>query len=168
MIFQKVLEGASNHPEIIEAIFSKNLMACLMNQAAKEDRYLHRAATKALKTIDAVVEKDPSLLKVVLRQLLGEHGAYNFDERTNTKTVDKLLQYTKPQSVESILKVVAIPSAGQRHQYQRLRLLPRVKLLWLKVALWRCLPNWPIQRPATQVKSRSSCEQSLRRLPSSS
>ncbi|KAL2147728.1 hypothetical protein VTI28DRAFT_7080 [Corynascus sepedonium] len=108
MIFQKMLEGATNSTFIASNIFSKNLMVSLMNQAAKEDRYLHRAAVKALKGMEAVIEKAPHLLPIVLKELLGKHGAYNFDQRTNTKTVDKLLQHTKPSTVKSVLKTLQL------------------------------------------------------------
>ncbi|KAK4098837.1 hypothetical protein N658DRAFT_211667 [Parathielavia hyrcaniae] len=108
MIFQKMLEGAIDSPFMVPSLFSKNLMVCLMNQAAKEDRYLHRAALKALKSVEAVVEKAPALLPTVLKELLGKHGAYNFDQRTNTKTVDKLLQHTAPSTVKSVMKLLQL------------------------------------------------------------
>ncbi|KAM7199281.1 DNA polymerase V [Rhypophila sp. PSN 637] len=113
MIFQKMLEGASSCPFILDALFSKNLMGCLMNQAAKEDRFLHRAALKALKAIEAAVEKDPSFLPAVLKQLLGGHGAYNFDQRTNTKTVDKILQFTTPSTVKAVIKTLKLKDASK-------------------------------------------------------
>jgi DNA polymerase phi len=106
MIFQKMIEGGSSSPFILEAVFSKNLMACLMNQASREDRYLHRAAVKALKSIETTVQNEPSVLEPVLRQLLGEHGAYNFDQRTNTKVVEKLLQSTTSANANAILEVI--------------------------------------------------------------
>ncbi|KAL2176079.1 DNA polymerase phi-domain-containing protein [Thermothelomyces heterothallicus CBS 202.75] len=108
MIFQKMLEGGADTSFIPSNIFSKNFMVSLMNQAAKEDRYLHRAAIKALKGMEAVVEKAPHLLPAVLKELLGKQGAYNFDQRTNTKTVDKLLQHTTPTTVKSVLKIIRL------------------------------------------------------------
>ncbi|KAL2016903.1 hypothetical protein VTK56DRAFT_2864 [Thermocarpiscus australiensis] len=113
MIFQKMLEGATDCLFIVPTLFSKNLMVCLMNQAAKEDRYLHRAALKALKAIEAAVERSPSLLPTLLRELLGKHGAYNFDQRTNTKTVDKLLQRTTPTTIKSVLKIIQSKDAAK-------------------------------------------------------
>ncbi|KAK3309718.1 DNA polymerase phi-domain-containing protein [Chaetomium strumarium] len=115
MIFQKMLEGGSDCRFIVPTLFSKNLMTCLMNQAAKDDRYLHRAALKALKGIEGVIEKAPSLLPTILKELLGRHGAYNFDQRTNTKTVDKLLQHTTPATVKPVLKILQLkdpPKSG--------------------------------------------------------
>ncbi|KAK4192844.1 DNA polymerase V [Podospora australis] len=108
MIFQKMLEGAAECQFIIKTLFSKNIMVCLMNQAAKEDRYLHRAALKALKAIDAAVQTNPTFLPTILKELFGKHGAYNFDQRTNTKTVDKLLQHTTPTTIKPVLKVLQL------------------------------------------------------------
>ncbi|EGO53175.1 hypothetical protein NEUTE1DRAFT_150557 [Neurospora tetrasperma FGSC 2508] len=108
MIFQRMLEGAASQTFIVESVFSQNLMTCLMNQAAKEDRYLHRAAIKALKGIEAIVDRDPSLLPTILRQLLSHNGVYNFDQRTNTKTVDKILQHTTPESIKTVLKTLQL------------------------------------------------------------
>ncbi len=108
MIFQKMLEGATDSPSIVQTLFSKNLMVCLMNQASKEDRYLHRAAIKALKSIEAAVEKAPPLLPTILKELLGKQGAYNFDQRTNTKTVEKSLQHTTPATVKPVLKLLQL------------------------------------------------------------
>jgi DNA polymerase phi len=113
MIFQKMLEGAAECSFIVEALFSKNLMVCLMNQAAKEDRYLHRAAIKALKAIEVATEKTPSLLPTILRELLGKQGAYNFDQRTNTKTVDKILQHTTPATIKPVLKILQLKNPAK-------------------------------------------------------
>lgn len=108
MIFQKMLEGATESPFLVSVLFSKNLMVSLMNQAAKEDRYLHRAAVKALKGIEVAVEKAPHLLPTILKELLGKQGAYNFEQRTNTKTIDKLLQQTTPTTVKKVLKILQL------------------------------------------------------------
>jgi len=103
-----MLEGIAGSPDMVTALFSQNFMGCLMNQAAREDRYLHRAALKALKAIEGAVEKHKELLPTILRQLLSEHGVYNFDQRTNTKTVDKLLQNTNPQTVKAVIKLLKL------------------------------------------------------------
>lgn len=108
MIFQKMLEGAASCQFIVKTLFSKNLMTCMMNQAAKEDRYLHRAAIKALKAIEIAVQTNPSFLPIILKELFGRHGAYNFDQRTNTKTVDKLLQCTTPPTIKAVLKALQL------------------------------------------------------------
>ncbi|KAH7170991.1 DNA polymerase phi-domain-containing protein [Dactylonectria macrodidyma] len=108
-VLQKMLEGLVNHHSHIECLFSKNLTTCLMNQAAKEDRFLHRAATKALKAIEVVTSAHPATLVPVLRSLLGTHGAYNFDQRTSSKTVEKILQLITEDSAPETLKIIRQP-----------------------------------------------------------
>lgn len=106
MIFQKFLETGLPHPHIVHNLFSQNFTTCLMNQAAKQDRYLHRAATKALKAIEHAADQNRDLVPTIVQYLLGKHGAYNFDQRTNSKTVDKLLQLTKPKHAQEVIKTI--------------------------------------------------------------
>ena len=91
-----------------------------MNQAAKEDRYLHRAATKALKTIESTVSANPSTLVPILKSLLGQNGAYNFDQRTNTKTIDRLLQNISEETGQEVIKIIQKPisTLGQQETAQ--------------------------------------------------
>ncbi|RYP26477.1 hypothetical protein DL768_011711 [Monosporascus sp. mg162] len=110
MIFRKFLDGLRlGHQSLAKELFTRNFMICLMNQAAKEDRYLHLAATKTLKSIEQCVEQSPELLLPVLQELLGKFGTYNFDQRTNSKTVEKLLQWVTPENAEAILKLLQEP-----------------------------------------------------------
>lgn len=106
MIFQKFLESGLSHPHIVQNLFSQNLTTCLINQAAKQDRYLHRAATKALKTIERAAETNRDVVPVIIPILLGKYGIYNFDQKTNSKTVDKLLQLTKPKHASGIINTL--------------------------------------------------------------
>ncbi|XXG94873.1 hypothetical protein Hte_001132 [Hypoxylon texense] len=112
MIFQKFLQGftTTENEKLVKELFTRNLMKCLINQAAKEDRYLHRAALKSLQSIEKAVQTSPELLLPVLKELLGKHGAYDFDQRTNTKTVENLLQWTTPTNVKSVLKLLQDPA----------------------------------------------------------
>lgn len=115
MIFQKFLEVGSSHPHIIQNLFSQNLTTCLINQAAIKDRYLHRAANKALKAIEHAAQSDPGVVPIILQSLLGKHGAYNFDQKTNSKTVDKLLQCLRPEHASEVvdaLKRLVLASDG--------------------------------------------------------
>ncbi|GAB0136608.1 hypothetical protein EsDP_00004904 [Epichloe bromicola] len=109
MVFEKMLKGFTETAPRLQALFSRNFMSCLLNQASKEDRYLHRAATKALKAIEEVVASHPGTLAPILANLLGKNGSYAFDQRSNSKTVDKLLQNINKQNVESVLAVVKRP-----------------------------------------------------------
>lgn len=116
MVFQKMLEGLVDLPSHIQVLFSKNLTLCMMNQAAKEDRYLHRAATKALRAIEAVNAAHPSTLIPLLKSLLGQNGAYNFDQRTHSKTIDKLLQNVTEETGLEALQIIKKPHDGLAKQ----------------------------------------------------
>ena len=72
-------------------IFTKNLVRCMMNQLAVEDRYLHRMAIKASKAIQARVAKEPRFAATAVRGLMGTGGAVNFDQATKTKTIEKIV-----------------------------------------------------------------------------
>ncbi|OAQ99546.1 hypothetical protein LLEC1_06025 [Akanthomyces lecanii] len=109
MVFQKMLEGLADQKSKVAKLFSKNLLGCLMNQAAKEDRYLHRAAVKALKAIENTVAAHPKSLTTVLRSLLTDNGVYTFDQRTSSKTIDRLLQHSSATSEKKILEVLQLP-----------------------------------------------------------
>jgi DNA polymerase phi len=106
MIFQKMLEDGATCSFVVDKVFSKNLMVCLMNQAAREDRFLHRAAMKALRAIETTAQKEPSIIKPILSHLLGKNGAYNFDQRTNSKTVEKVLQFTRSSDGPAVIKLL--------------------------------------------------------------
>lgn len=110
MIFQKYLHGlASVDRSLVKELFTRNLMKCLINQAAKEDRYLHRAALKTLQSIEKVVEAHPELLVPVLKELIGTFGLYDFDQRTASKTIESLLQWATPANSKKILKLLRDP-----------------------------------------------------------
>ncbi|KAJ4394508.1 DNA-directed DNA polymerase [Gnomoniopsis smithogilvyi] len=106
MIFQKFLESGLSYPHIVQNLLSQNLTTCLINQAAIQDRYLHRAATKALKAIERAAEANPGVVPVIIQFLLGKHGVYNFDQKTNSKTVDKLLHCTRPEHASQVIKTL--------------------------------------------------------------
>lgn len=106
MIFQKFLESALSYSHIVQNLLSQNLTTCLINQAAIQDRYLHRAATKALKAIERAAEANPGVVPVIIQVLLGKYGVYNFDQKTNSKTVDRLLHCTKPEHASEVVKTL--------------------------------------------------------------
>lgn len=106
MIFQKFLESGLSYPHIVQNLFSQNFTTCLINQAAIQDRYLHRAATKTLKAIERAAESNPGVVLVVIQFLLGRNGVYNFDQKTHSKTVDKLLHSTRPEHASQVVQTL--------------------------------------------------------------
>ncbi|KAI1124625.1 DNA polymerase phi-domain-containing protein [Nemania abortiva] len=110
MIFQKYIHGlASMDKSLVKELFTRNLMKCLINQAAKEDRYLHRAALKTLQSIEKAVETHPELLVPVLKELIGKFGLYDFDQRTASKTIESLLQWVTPANSKKVLRLLREP-----------------------------------------------------------
>lgn len=99
----------SNCESLLPTIFSKNLMTCLMNQAAHEDRYLHRVACKALAFIEKITSDHPDLAEVIIENLIGNNGVYSFDVRTGQKTVENILQQSKPEMGEDLISVLSAP-----------------------------------------------------------
>ncbi|KAI2619261.1 DNA polymerase phi-domain-containing protein [Hypoxylon sp. NC1633] len=119
LIFHKFLLGfAEKNQVLVRFLFTDNLMGCLMNQAAKEDRYLHRAAVKSLDVIRSAVETNHELLLPVLAILLGIHGVstsngvYNFDQRTGSSVVSTMMQWATPDNAKAILKLLRDPISG--------------------------------------------------------
>ncbi|KAI6378418.1 hypothetical protein MCOR25_002285 [Pyricularia grisea] len=124
-VFQKVLETCQTSPSMISAIFSPHLMTCLMNQASQEGRHNNRAAIKSLKVLESTVEHHPQLLTTILPRLLGENGTYNFDERTNSKTVDKILRFTRFEDGTTVLDLLETlvkesPSSDETEKHLRI------------------------------------------------
>lgn len=127
------------HHSLLQILFSKNLMTSLMNQAAKEDRYLHRAAIKTLKAIEGAVSSHPSALVPVLESLLSRNGAYNFDQRTSTKTVDKLLQSFNLENDKGTLKIIQAPIASlSQQEVLEAQTILRVHIDYLSKVLGAC------------------------------
>lgn len=95
--------------------FTKNLMRCLTNQLAVEDRYLHRMAVKAAKAIQARVSREPEFAAVAIRGLMGTSGTLNFDQATKTKTVEKIVAEANHEALEEIVpffeKLIQTPGA---------------------------------------------------------
>lgn len=111
LLFTKVLnEGPSQQAS---QIFTKNLVRCLMNQLAVEDRYLNRMAVKSAKSIQARVTKEPEFAATAINGLLGPTGSVNFDQVTKTKTVEKIAVEANVDALKEIVplleKLIAKP-----------------------------------------------------------
>lgn len=155
-IFQKFLESYATHPALLQSLFSKNLMTSLMNQAAKEDRYLHRAAIKTLKAIEAAVSSQPSILVPVLESLLSKNGIYNFDQRTNTKTIDRLLQNFNLENDKGCLKIIQGPIASlSQQEVSEAQTILRVHIDYLSKVLGACASLGGKESQADKLKNTS-------------
>lgn len=117
LVFQKALSELVEKPSsqstsletFLPVIFSKNLMACLMNQAAHEDRYLHRAARKALSHVEQAALSNQDAAPLIIENLITGHGVFSFDVRTGTRTVESIVQRLKPEAGEDMIGVLSAP-----------------------------------------------------------
>lgn len=100
-------------PHLAALVFTKNLMRCFMNQLAVEDRYLHRIAAKALRSIQARIAREPEFIVDAISGLMGPNGAVNFDHITKTKTIEKLISTLSVDTLKEIIplfeKMIASP-----------------------------------------------------------
>ncbi|KAL4736131.1 DNA polymerase phi-domain-containing protein [Aspergillus similis] len=110
-LFIKVINEHSL--QLASLVFTKNLVRCLTNQLAVEDRYLHRMAVKAAKAIQARVAKGPDFAAASVKGLMGSAGSVNFDQITKTKTVEKIVSEANLDALKTILplfeQLVAAP-----------------------------------------------------------
>ncbi|KAJ5286666.1 hypothetical protein N7478_002352 [Penicillium angulare] len=114
LLFNKVLnEGTSSQAS---HVFTKNLVRCLTNQLAVEDRYLHRMAVKASKAIQTRVSTEPGFAAAAVGGLMGTAGAVNFDQATKTKTIEKIVADANREALEDIVpmfgKLLTHPGAS--------------------------------------------------------
>ncbi|KAF6806205.1 DNA polymerase phi [Colletotrichum sojae] len=109
MIFQQMLQAYHSNDEFLDIVFSRNLMTCLVNQAAQVDRFLHRAALKTLKAIEEASEAHPEATGIILDNLISNNGLYRFDVMTKSKTVEKILHHVQPEAGEDIIQVLRGP-----------------------------------------------------------
>lgn len=101
LLFNKVLNEGS--PQQASHVFTKNLVRCLMNQLAVEDRYLHRMAVKVSKAIQSRVSREPGFAAAAIRGLMGTSGTVNFDQATRTKTVEKIVAEANRDALQDIV-----------------------------------------------------------------
>lgn len=84
-----------------------------MNQLAVEDRYLHRMAVKASKSIQSRVTKEPEFAAASVTGLMGSAGSVAFDQVTKTKTVEKIVAEANMDALKQIVplfeKLIARP-----------------------------------------------------------
>ncbi|KAL4929352.1 DNA-directed DNA polymerase POL5 [Aspergillus undulatus] len=101
LLFIKVITEHSL--QVASQAFTKNLIRCLTNQLAVEDRYLHRMAVKAAKVIQARVSKEPEFAGPAVKGLMGSAGSTNFDQITKTKTIEKIVSEANLDALVTIL-----------------------------------------------------------------
>ncbi|KAI5293640.1 DNA-directed DNA polymerase [Ascosphaera acerosa] len=102
--FQLVITILSDAPTAYASeILTKNLLRCMMNQLAVEDRFLHKIAAKAAKALQKRASQDDKFVGPVVTGLMGPNGAVNFDQITKTKTVEKIVSSASVEAVSKTL-----------------------------------------------------------------
>ena len=96
---------------LVNTIFSRNLMSCLQNHASRKDRHLHGVAIETLSAIEEIAALKPKSIVPILKNLLGNNGSYEFEQRTNTKTIEKVLKPTEPSDITQVLELLEAPFA---------------------------------------------------------
>lgn len=76
-----------------------------MNQLAVQDRYLHRMATKSVKSIQSRVSKEPEFAAAAVSGLTGPAGSINFDQVTKTKTLEKIVVEADTNALGTIVSL---------------------------------------------------------------
>lgn len=78
---------------LVEALFTPNLMRCLMNHSSQNNRVLNKLATKVLNTIIEETKKDISKVVPTLKCIIREEngGNWAFDSVTKSKVTDSLV-----------------------------------------------------------------------------
>lgn len=63
-------------------------MRCIINQRNGTDRHLHDAAAEPLKEMRRRTEKEPSVAKMFVHELISGNGCFNFDQSTKSNTLE--------------------------------------------------------------------------------
>ena len=109
LLFQKVLQNPASYSKLFPYIFSHNLVRCLINHSQDADRFLHRSAEKSLKVLSQTVEANSKTLVAILPCLINNHGAYNFDKMTKSKTVESILASVNVKNAKEVIEILAKP-----------------------------------------------------------
>ncbi|KAH0536326.1 hypothetical protein FGG08_006799 [Glutinoglossum americanum] len=103
LLFCKVIEEAPEY--LISDLFSRNFLRCLINQLCNTERYLHRAAQKALRAIHARAEASPEMTYSMIAGLISGNGTPSFDQVTKTRTIEKLLNQADNTALTRVLQL---------------------------------------------------------------
>ncbi|SPN96826.1 uncharacterized protein DNG_00346 [Cephalotrichum gorgonifer] len=109
LIFQRMLQGIAANKTLAPAIFTRNFMSCLQNHAARKDRHLHTLAMETLAVIENVAAAEPKSVLPLLQGLLGVNGSYDFEQRTHSKTIEKIMKHTRAEDTKAVLSLLGAP-----------------------------------------------------------
>ncbi|PKS06486.1 hypothetical protein jhhlp_007234 [Lomentospora prolificans] len=130
-IFQRMLIEVATDRVLVSTIFSRNLMSCLQNHASRKDRHLHGIAVETLSVIAELASAKPKSVVPILSNLLGHNGSYEFDQRTNTKTVEQVLKPTEPSDMTQVLELLEAPFAKSSSGQEKLSAIGNAYIRYL-------------------------------------
>ncbi|OJD36988.1 dna polymerase v [Diplodia corticola] len=102
-LFSRMLGSAPGWA--VPALFSPNLMRCLINQRNDSERILHNAAKLPLDDMRARAKKDPESAAPMIENLITKHGSLNFDQITRSKTVEGVLSHANDVALGEIVQL---------------------------------------------------------------
>lgn len=122
-IFSKMLLSS---PEwALPAIFSPNLMRCLINQRTDNQRTLYDAAAEPLKKMQVRTKNNPHLAPFFVTNLTTGNGTLLFDRATKTKTVEEQLMAAESSDMLGIVrhfeKLLSRPEADDERSADSIR-----------------------------------------------
>lgn len=87
-------------------------MKSLINQSSGSERYLHAAAALPLKALIRRANTEPDVALPILRGILTGDGVINFDQRTKTRTAEKIIasQFKPSDAVSFLMQELLEPS----------------------------------------------------------
>ncbi|KKY26592.1 putative dna polymerase v [Diplodia seriata] len=100
-LFSRMLGNAPGWA--LPALFSPNLMRCLINQRNDSERILHNAAKLPLDDMRARAKRDPESAAPMIENLITKHGSLNFDQITKNKTVEGVLSHANDVALGEIV-----------------------------------------------------------------
>ncbi|KAI9140281.1 hypothetical protein BKA69DRAFT_533978 [Paraphysoderma sedebokerense] len=88
----------------IPVLFTPHFLRCLTNNLIKPDNYLAKVSRVTLSTVTELCNQHPKISIHIVTQLIGPHGAKNFDRLTKTKTVESILSNQSQEGLQSYIR----------------------------------------------------------------
>lgn len=109
LAFQQMLKGVAGNDALVTALYSRNFVTCLQNHASRKDRNLHAIAMETLSAMETVAAAEPKSIVPMLQGLLGPNGSYDFEQRTRTKAIEKILKHTTAEETKAVMAFLETP-----------------------------------------------------------
>jgi DNA polymerase phi len=90
--------------EMIEVIFSENLLDCIIDQAGQADALLHASADKTLKGIISHCHKHPDAVLPIIQVIQNSSASILFDRRSRTRTLAEISAAADSKGYQKLLK----------------------------------------------------------------